>query len=227
MGWKTPDVANVPSPVRRLSAPPDLGELVDEWADGVQIPREDAIEVLVRSRLATSEDSPAAVLWRGYQQRRTQTPAQVREALADVAELVVGVRMGPRRPDTAKNLPWVRSTIGVDLDADSVHAWPQIRGLWRMKMRPSLFVGIRLGWAGWMYRVDSWQVHEPTGRAYADAAVAITPAGRRIDALSGADRGPASSLERHVFEVLRSAPILTPRSSAGGGSPNPVVRLTG
>ena len=220
-------MANVPSPVRRLSASPDLGALVDDWADAVQMPRDEAIEVLIRSRLATSEQSPAAVLWRGYQHRQTQTQSQVRAALADVQDLVVGVRMGPRRPDSTEDLPWNRSEIGVDLDADPVGAWPQIRGLWRMKMRPTLLVGIRLGWAGWLYRVDSWMIHEPTGRAYADAATAITPTGRRIDPTSGTDMGPATEIERFVFEVLRSAPILTTRSVAGGGSPNPVVRLAG
>lgn len=222
-GWQTPLVAQVPSAVVRLSAPPGVAALLDSWAASVQLPREEALEILLRSRLATTPTDPADVLWRSLSVNEVQTVDDVSRALAQakVTDLMVGVRMGPARPDaTDTPAPWPRAGLGLDLTATPEQAWPQIRGLWRMRMQPTLLVGIRLGWPGWVYRVDRWEIHPASGRSYAVAGHAITADGRQIDMQTG-ETSAAAPLDLVAVRILRSRPI---RFSVR--SVNPVVRLT-
>ena len=221
MGWHTPDVAHVQSPVIRWSASPDLATLVDRWADAAHLPRDEAVELLIRSRLAKDDNAPAVQAWHAYRDGLTQTPGEVADTLAAarVTEHVVGVRMGPLRPE-ATPPPWARPGIGVDLDADAMTAWPQIRGLWRMRMRPTVLIGLRLGWAGWIYRVNGWEQDPQSGRSFASSGRAITAAGRLLDAESGVDVGEASASDMSILTAIRRAPIIVPRSA------NPIVRLS-
>lgn len=219
-GWQTPRVAQVPSAVVRLSASPNLAALVDAWADRANLPRDEALEVLIRSRLADREDDPAARLWRGFEQGDVQSVDELAAALREsgVTAVIAGVRLGPHRPDaTGTPAPWPRPGIGVDLDATPTQAWPQIRGLWRIKMKPSLLVGLRLGWAGWVYRVAGWKQHE-SGRSFAVGGVAITADGHQIDMQTG-EVSAADPTDVVAVRLLQRAPISFPRSV------NPVVRL--
>lgn len=221
--WHTPHVAQVPSAVVRLSAPPGVAALLDDWAAAVQLPREEALEILLRSRLATDPADPAGVLWQNLSDGQVQTVDEVSRSLAEayVTDLMVGVRMGPARPDaTDTQAPWPRAGLGVDLADSPEHAWPQIRGLWRMKMRPQLLVGLRLGWPGWVYRVDRWETHAESGRSYAVGGYAIMSDGRQIDMQTG-HVSSAADADVAAVRVLQSRPI---RFSVR--SVNPVVRLT-
>lgn len=214
-------VPHVPSSSVKVAIPAALIEQADQAVTQTGLPRDELIELVLRSRLDT-EGSPAADIWSQYRASQAQSPADVVAAVtaAGVPDGVRGLRLGPPSPDR-NDIPWSRPGIGAELWWSATEVWPVVRGLWRMD--PSgvtVIAALRLGHVLGVYRVHGWRQEPESGRRYAVAGSIITDEGRLLDADSGEDQGEASAHDLAIRAAVTAAPILMPPAR------QPVVKLS-
>jgi len=212
---------DVPSTAVRIAMPADLVAVVESRSASLGIPRDELVELAVRSRF--EPDSPAVAVWDRYAAGSSQTPTAVAEALASagILERVRGFRLGAPTPERTDPPPWSRPGTGAALSNTPAQTWPIVRGLWRMDPTDvSVIVALRLGMVLGVYRVGRWVTDELTGRRYAVDGQIITSGGRLQDAENGTDLGAASDADRSLYRILTAAPILPPAAR------QPVVKLS-
>lgn len=212
-------VPHVPSTSVRFTVPADLASLVDEWANGHHLSRDEGLEVLLRGRLA-GEASSATDLWAAYQRGEVQSAADIEAALtrAEVGDAVMGIRLGARRPVT-DTTPFRRDHMGADLDDVPADVWPAVRGLWRIHPRWRYVVAFRLGRPLALYRVVGWEQEAKSGRRWAIGGQ-IVQNGRRVDADTGEDQAEASPVDLAIVDAVMARPL-----AMTAGAANPLVLL--
>lgn len=209
---------NVESSASRIAVPARLTAEVESLAGRVGLSRDELVELAIRSVV---QGDTAASLWRQYERGPTQTAADVRAALtrAGVREGVRGLRMGPLAADRSP-VPWAREGAGVELDWAPTQCWPAVRGLWRLSSDGvQVIVGLRLGRAVGVYKVEGWATDLDSGRKYAVGGRAITADGDLVNAETGTLYGSASESDREIYAAVTKCPIVL-------SGRHPVVRLS-